>query len=141
MSLKNTPIVQRYSDGEVIVSEGVASNNAYVVVAGKVKITKKVNKKTVVIATLGKGDVFGEMGLLTNTLRSANVEAMGNDVTIGIIDREKFDEMMESIPDDLRTILEALVKRLRITTERLSRVGVELENARNIVSSYSIKGD
>lgn len=138
MNLKNTPIVQRYADSEVIVSEGVASNNAYIVIAGKVKITKKVDKKTVIIATLKEGDVFGEMGLITNTLRSANVSAVG-DVTIGIIDREKFDDLMRTVPDDLRAILQALVARLRITTEKLSRIGVELENTRNMINSYSLK--
>jgi len=138
MNLKNTPIVQRYADSEVIVSEGVASNNAYIVIVGKVKITKKVDKKTVIIATLKEGDVFGEMGLITNTLRSANVSAVG-DVTIGIIDREKFDDLMRTVPDDLRAILQALVARLRITTEKLSRIGVELENTRNMINSYSLK--
>ncbi|MFQ5673884.1 MAG: cyclic nucleotide-binding domain-containing protein [Nitrospinales bacterium] len=138
MSLKNTPIIQRYADGEVIVSEGIASNNAYIVLAGKVKITKKIDKKTVIIAMLQEGDVFGEMGLINNTLRSANASAIG-DVTIGIIGREQFEELMKTVPDDLRAILKALVARLRITTEKLSRVGVELSSVRSALNTYSLK--
>ena len=45
MSLKDTPIHQRYADGDVIITEGIMSNNAYVVLKGSVRITKKIDKK------------------------------------------------------------------------------------------------
>jgi CRP/FNR family transcriptional regulator, cyclic AMP receptor protein len=138
MTLEDTPYIQRYSDGDTIISEGVISNNACVLLSGKVKITKKFEKKTVVISTLKKGDVFGEMGLIANSLRSANVSAVG-EVTIGIIDKERFDALLEEVPEDLRLVFSALVERLRITTEKLSRIGVELESTRNIIHSISLK--
>ena len=138
MSLKNTPIIQRYGNGDVIISEGVVSNNACIVLSGKVKVTKKVGKKTVLISTLSEGDVFGEMGLITHDLRCANVSAIG-DVSIGIIDKERFESLMSKVPDDLRSILNALVKRLKITTEKLSIIGVELESTRNNLTSFSLK--
>ncbi len=138
MTLEDTPYIQRYSDGDTIISEGVVSNNACVLLSGKVKITKKVDKKTVVISTLKKGDVFGEMGLISNSLRSANVSAIG-DVTIGIIDKERFDALLKEVPEDLRLVFSALVERLRVTTEKLSRIGVELENTRNVIHSISLK--
>ena len=138
MTLEDTPYVQRYSDGDVIISEGVISNNACVLLSGKVKITKKIEKKTVVISTLKEGDVFGEMGLISNSLRSANVTAVG-DVTIGIIDKERFDVLLNDVPEDLRLVFSALVERLRVTTEKLSRIGIELESTRNIIHSISLK--
>ncbi len=138
MTLEDTPYIQRYSDGDVIISEGVISNNACVLLSGKVKITKKIEKKTVVISTLKEGDVFGEMGLISNSLRSANVTAVG-DVTIGIIDKERFDTLLNDVPEDLRLVFSALVERLRVTTEKLSRIGIELESTRNIIHSISLK--
>jgi CRP/FNR family transcriptional regulator, cyclic AMP receptor protein len=138
MTLEDTPYVQRYSDGDVIISEGVISNNACVLLSGKVKISKKIEKKTVVISTLKEGDVFGEMGLISNSLRSANVTAVG-DVTIGIIDKERFDVLLNDVPEDLRLVFSALVERLRVTTEKLSRIGIELESTRNIIHSISLK--
>jgi|GEM_PF-3871287 CRP/FNR family cyclic AMP-dependent transcriptional regulator len=45
MSLKDKPINQRYSDGDVILTEGIISNNAYVVLKGSVRITKKLIEK------------------------------------------------------------------------------------------------
>ena len=95
-------------------------------------------RKTVVISTLKEGDVFGEMGLISNSLRSANVTAVG-DVTIGIIDKERFDALLNDVPEDLRLVFSALVERLRVTTEKLSRIGIELESTRNIIHSISLK--
>ncbi len=127
--LKDASIVQRFSDGEVIISEGITSNNAYIVLRGRVRVTKKLDRKTLVISTLKEGDIFGEMGLVTKTVRSATVSAVG-DVEVGFIDKEKFDELLDDLPSDIRTIVTALVNRLRNTSDMLIRIGSELENTR-----------
>jgi len=138
MSLKDTPIHQRYSDGDVIITEGIMSNNAYVVLKGSVRITKKIDKKMVVVGTLKEGDVFGEMGLISKSVRSANISAIG-DVTVGIIDKETFEGVMNNLPEDLKPIILSLVERLKITTQLLTRIGLELEVTRNKVNSYTLK--
>ncbi|MZG54589.1 MAG: cyclic nucleotide-binding domain-containing protein [Nitrospinae bacterium] len=138
MSIKDTPIRQHYADGEVIITEGIMSNNAYVVLKGSVRVTKKIDKKVVAVGTLKEGDVFGEMGLLSKSVRTANVSAMG-DVTVGVIDKESFDEAMNGLSEDLKPIILSLVERLKITTELLTRIGLELETTRNKINSYSLK--
>jgi len=137
MALKDTPTVQRYADGDVIVSEGIVSNNAFIILEGKVNVTKKVDKKSVLINTLKAGEVFGEMGLISQTVRSASVVAVGN-VTIGVIDKDQFFNLVEQLPDDVRVVVKALVDRLRFTSEQLSRIGLELEKTRNVIASFSI---
>jgi CRP/FNR family transcriptional regulator, cyclic AMP receptor protein len=136
MSFQETPTIQRYSDGDIIVSEGIVSNNAYVIFEGKVNVTKKVDKKSILINTLSKGEVFGEMGLISQSVRSASVVAVGN-VTIGVIDREQFEAIVSKLPDDARAIVKALVERLRYTSDQLSKIGLELEKTRSIISSFS----
>jgi len=138
MSIKETGSIQRYSDGDVIVSEGIVSNNAYVIMSGQVRITKKVDKKTVVVGTLKVGEVFGEMGLIAESVRSASVVAAG-DVEVGIIDKETFEKLLDGLPDDLQAIVAALVDRLKMTTNVLTRVGLELDNTRNQLQSYNMK--
>lgn len=136
MKFSETPNIQRFADGETIVSEGVVSNNAYIIMEGKVNVTKKVDKKTVLINTLNTGEVFGEMGLISQALRSASVVAVGN-VTIGVIERENFEKIVGQLPEDVQAIVRALVDRLRFTSEQLSRIGLELEKTRNVISSFS----
>ncbi|TDJ50037.1 MAG: cyclic nucleotide-binding domain-containing protein [Nitrospina sp.] len=136
MKFSETSNIQRFADGEIIVSEGVVSNNAYIIMEGKVNVTKKVDKKTVLINTLDTGAVFGEMGLISQALRSASVVAVGN-VTIGVIERENFDKIVADLPEDVQAIVRALVDRLRFTSEQLSRIGLELEKTKNVISSFS----
>lgn len=130
--LKETSIVQRFSDGEVIISEGIISNNAYIVLMGEVRITKKIDKKILVLGTLKAGDIFGEMGLITKSVRSATVSALG-DVEVGFIDKEKFDEVLSILPEDVRTVVIGLVEKLRRTTDVLTKIGSELENTRKSI--------
>lgn len=136
MSFKQTTNIQRYAKGDVIVSEGIVSNNAYIIMEGKVNVTKKVDRKSILINTLGKGDVFGEMGLISQTTRSASVVA-ASDVTIGVIEREQFEAIVSKLPDDVGAIVGALVSRLRYTSDQLSKIGLELEKTRSIISSFS----
>jgi len=136
MAFENTPNIQRYANGDIIVSEGIVSNNAYIILEGKVNITKKVDKKSILINSLNKGDVFGEMGLISQSTRSASVAAVGN-VTIGVIEREQFESTVAQLPQDIQAIVKALVDRLRYTSDQLSKIGLELEKTRSIISSFS----
>lgn len=138
MSLQDTPIHQHYADGDTIITEGILSNNAYVILKGKVRVSKKIDKKIVSVGTLKEGEVFGEMGLISESVRSANVTAIG-DVTVGVIYKEFFDEAMNKFPDGMKPIILALVERLRMTTHLLTRIGLELESTKNKISSYSLK--
>jgi len=138
MSLKDTANIQRYSKKDVIVSEGVVSNNAYVVISGEVQVTKKVDNKNIVVATLKQGEVFGEMGLISDTVRSASVVAVG-DVEVGVIDKEGLEKVLAELPDDVAAIMSALVERLRITTDLLTRIGLELDHTRKQLRTFSLK--
>ncbi|TDJ52689.1 MAG: cyclic nucleotide-binding domain-containing protein [Nitrospina sp.] len=136
MGFENTPHIQRYANGDIIVSEGIVSNNAYIILEGQVNVTKKVDKKSILINSLSKGEVFGEMGMISQSARSASVVAVGN-VTIGVIDREQFEATVSQLPEDIQAIVKALVDRLRYTSDQLSKIGLELEKTRSIISSFS----
>lgn len=132
------PLVEKYKDGDVIVTEGIISNNAYVVLSGKVRVVKTVQDRQVVISVLGKGDVFGEMGLIGEAPRSATIIAEG-EATLGIIDRKSFLAKMEAIPEDLRFVIKAMVNRLAATTEKLAQVGLKFESTQRVLDSYSFR--
>lgn len=133
-----TPFVERFSDGQAIVTEGIVSSKAYIVLEGEVRIAKKIGERLVTVAVLKKNDVFGEMGLFQETYRSATVTAKG-DVTVGVIDQKYFNELMEAVPEDLRVLLDAIIDRLRITTSNLAALGLKWEEAKRAMDAFSTK--
>lgn len=67
--------------GEVLIRQGDASDAAYIVVKGRLKVTirppvSQANEREQFVREMGAGEVVGEMGLLTNASRSATVTAI-----------------------------------------------------------------
>ncbi len=58
-------------EGWSVIMETTPADSAYIVLAGSAEIRKGGE----VVATLGAGDVFGEIALLNHTLRNASVVA------------------------------------------------------------------
>ncbi|MEK6589376.1 MAG: cyclic nucleotide-binding domain-containing protein [Nitrospinota bacterium] len=133
-----TAIVERFANGQAIVTEGIVSTKAYIILSGKVRVLKKVGEKNVEIGTLKEGDVFGEMGLFGNSPRSASVTAVG-DVNVGIIDKKYFDKLLDKTPAELKLIVLAIVERLKITTDKLAKVAVQFEKAKKSLDALSVK--
>lgn len=72
--MDNIPTVH-YKTGEVIISEGDPSNDVFLIISGKVKITKESGRKQVLLTTQGQNSFFGEMTLIDGKRRSATVTA------------------------------------------------------------------
>ena len=65
------------SDGETIVRVGDHGGEMYVIKAGRVRISKPMAGRDVVLSELGPGDFFGEMSLLESLPRDADAVAVG----------------------------------------------------------------
>ena len=62
--MKDGELGKLYAKGEVIFREGEKGDTMYVIQSGKVKITKKTAAEEIVIAEIGKGEIFGEMAMM-----------------------------------------------------------------------------
>jgi CRP-like cAMP-binding protein len=67
---------RQYAVGDTIVSEGEMSTEMFIIQEGKVSVTKKIGDSEVFLATLERGDFFGEMSLLESLPRTATVRAL-----------------------------------------------------------------
>ena len=65
-----------FGPGEVIVREGEEGDSLYVVLVGRVEVSKVVEGRQLVVCQLGESEVFGEMTLFLNAPRSATVRAL-----------------------------------------------------------------
>ena len=68
---------EAFEDGQVIVEEGDRSRQMYVIQHGQVAIFKSAGGREELLATLQKGDFFGEMSLLESLPRDATARAVG----------------------------------------------------------------
>ncbi|MDO8136620.1 MAG: cyclic nucleotide-binding domain-containing protein [Candidatus Brocadiales bacterium] len=108
-----------YNDGEIIVQEGSAGREMYVIQSGKVQVSKSMGSTVIVLATLGEGEVFGEMSLIDSQPRSATVRALG-ETRVLTIDHEAFLRRVRSDPFLALSILRQMGLRIRELDHSLS---------------------
>ena len=105
---------QSFSDGQQIFAEGQLSDFAYQVVAGEVELSKSYPEGAMRLAVLGAGELFGEMGLLDGTVRSAAAYARGP-VVLRVLDKEQLLSLVQQRPDFALNLVKTISKRLRHT--------------------------
>lgn len=110
-----------YSDGEIIFKEGEKGENMFVIQSGQVRITKKTNSGDMTIATLDKGEIFGEMSLFDKLPRSANATAV-KETRVLKIDKSKFFSTVSRDPSLVFKILETTSMRIRRLDDELAKL-------------------
>jgi CRP-like cAMP-binding protein len=91
----------------------------YVIYSGEIGIVDH----DVIFATMGKGDIFGELALLDSEPRSATALAK-SDVLLFRIDQDDFYDLMEERDELLRSVLRILCQRIRAQNDKLKRLSV-----------------
>ncbi len=111
----------RYSPGQLICRQGDAADSFYLVRIGFVKVSEAHPGGELVLAYLGRGGYFGEIGLLGGGVRTATCTALDH-VEVVRIAAEEFRLMLEQFPE-IRSSLEAVAReRQRENRERLALV-------------------
>ena len=111
--------VGRAPAGQTIFQEGDVGTEMYVVQSGSVELVKKTRHgDEKVLATLEKGDFFGEMSILEDVPRTATARAK-TDCEYIRINQSTFDEMLRHNTEIAVRMLRKLSRRLRETTKLL----------------------
>ena len=95
--------------GEVLAKQGSKGWEFFFVVEGKAQVRK--NGKS--IRQLTSGDFFGEISLIDNEPRTANVIA-DTDMMLLVVDTRSFDHLLEAIPGLQKKIILALCRYIRM---------------------------
>jgi CRP-like cAMP-binding protein len=126
--------VRRFRPREVILQQGKVGEHLHIVGDGEVEVvrTSKDDISEVLLVTLGTGECFGEMSLLTGEVTSATVRSKG-DSTILLLDRERLETLLGSCPALGRVFSKLLADRLKA-----SNVSLESELDRGILGKLSL---
>ncbi|WP_206996329.1 Crp/Fnr family transcriptional regulator [Trinickia mobilis] len=113
MKQQNSSWSRTAAPGEVIYSEGYAGKPViYVIADGKVEISTRCDEKKVVLATLGKGEFFGEAALLPSEPRASTAKALSF-CQLSVIDVSVVEEELERVSPLLRHMVRTMIRRLK----------------------------
>ena len=102
-----------FDANEVLFEAGDAPDSAYVIMQGAVEIVAETEAGPVVEGVLGTNELFGELGVLTSSPRSATIRAQDRLVALRITD-EMFLKLLAENPevalDVMRQLSEKLVR-------------------------------
>jgi MFS family permease len=74
--LARDAVLEPVDAGTAVVTQGEPANDFYVIKAGRFEVTKSSDDGPVVLAELGPGDYFGEIGILHKVPRTATVSSL-----------------------------------------------------------------
>jgi len=101
------------SPGEKLFSEGDDANAAYIIDDGWIALSRiDMEHKELIIATIGKGGLFGELALVDNSTRSATATATTHCELIRI-EKGLFNQKRRANPAHTEKLLQMCAQRLR----------------------------
>jgi len=114
-------IPRSFPKGARVFHEGDRSDACYVIRSGEVRVTREHSDgRAIALATLGTGELVGELAMLDGGVRSASVEAL-TEVELLAVSATDMKGLLERNAQITAKLVVALTRRLRETNERISR--------------------
>jgi CRP-like cAMP-binding protein len=108
----------QFAGGQRFFSQGDPSDAAYVILDGRANVLLNTPGGDIQVAELGSNALVGEMGILSDTPRSATILA-AEPTTALRIDKRVFLELLAQFPQMSLAIMRELAKRLERTNAQL----------------------
>lgn len=123
LSDKFDEYLKRYNANRVVCREGESGDSFFLIKEGLAEVTRHSGEETsVVLSTLGPGEIFGEMALLNeDPVRSATVRTKTR-LTCWKFSGNKFEALLEQSEEFRRRVMKLLNERLRDSNRKLSHI-------------------
>jgi CRP/FNR family transcriptional regulator len=118
-ALREIGEIVQYGMDQTIFSEGEPGNALYILLSGKLLVTKQgiIDGEQIVLAELEKGAVFGEMAVIRDHFRSATITAFEPCIALKI-PRENFTRFIMLEPRYTINMLKTLSVRINLAREK-----------------------
>ena len=114
-------IPRTFPKGVRVFHEGDHSDACYIVRSGDLRVTREHSDgRAIALATLGPGDIFGELAMLDGGSRSASVETLSDAVLLAL-PASDVRRVIAAHGDIAAKLIVAITRRLRETNERVAR--------------------
>ncbi len=119
--ISQVAVPRSFPKGARVFHEGDESDACYVIRSGEVRVTREHSDgRAIALATLGPGEIVGELAMLDGEVRSASVEAL-TDVELLAVAARDMRGLLERNPEITAKLVVALTRRVRETNERVAR--------------------
>ncbi|MDP3443275.1 MAG: Crp/Fnr family transcriptional regulator [Ignavibacteria bacterium] len=116
---------KNYQKNEVVLMEEDAGTALFVIVSGKVKVSRASNDgREVILTILADSDFFGEMAILDGLTRSATCTAI-DDSELFLIQRNDFLNLLREYPEISIALLQELTSRLRVADMKIKALSLK----------------
>lgn len=109
-----------YDAGQVMFNAGDAGDAAYIVIDGSIEISVPTPSGPIVVNTLGRNDIIGEIAIFGDVPRTATAKALSRIEALKI-SKELFIKVVRENPDAAIELIQILAGRLANTTNQLTR--------------------
>jgi CRP/FNR family transcriptional regulator len=114
-------VPRSFPAGTRVFHEGDSSDACYIVREGSFRVTREHSDgRAITLATLGPGEIFGELAMLDGDKRSASAESI-TDGTLLALPANDVRSLLARNPEIALKLVAGLVRRLRAANARLSR--------------------
>jgi CRP/FNR family cyclic AMP-dependent transcriptional regulator len=114
-------VPRSFPAGTRVFHEGDSSDACYIVSEGSFRVTREHSDgRAITLATLGPGEIFGELAMLDGDKRSASAESI-TDGTLLALPANDVRGLLGRNPEIALKLVAGLVRRLRAANMRLSR--------------------
>ena len=136
-SLAEMTFSRTFDKGQFIILAEESGDTLFIIRSGQVRVSLiHEDGKEFVLSLLGEGEVFGELSLLDNRPRSANVTAVVA-TELMMLTRADFFRLIERVPQIAVSLLEELSSRLRRTGDQVE--GLALFDVHHRVASTLLR--
>jgi CRP-like cAMP-binding protein len=111
--------ITRFEPGEILIRENELSRKMYVIRSGTVRVYKTYMNRKIVLASLSKGETFGEFSFFDSQPRSATVETV-TEVDAFVIDADIAKSQIHQLPEWVLPLLKSVFSRFREADQKLT---------------------
>ena len=134
-----------FQDKEIVFKEGTRGDKMYIIISGGIRISRPLGRKEEeVLARLETGQLFGEMGPIDQSPRSARATAEGDTVLLSLREALLRDNNLGLAYKLYKNFSVMLAERLRATNERLTELSLSgrdtSDRIKNLVKARIEKG-
>jgi CRP/FNR family transcriptional regulator, cyclic AMP receptor protein len=110
----------KFKSDEELFHQGDIGDSAYIVIGGQADVILSTDRGDVVVSTVKRNDIVGEVAILCDVPRTASVKAK-EDLEVLKISKDLFFRMISEFPQMSVEIMRELAARLDRTTDQLMR--------------------